>query len=788
VSEKNSAAILIACLLPVVLAGQATAPVDQRGITVLKPLTGQLPGKTYALLIGISRYQHDPPVASLQFADKDAETFRDLLTKPVGGGLDPDTQIDLLTNERATREAIDDAVKNFAIPHASPDNTLILFVAAHGVYLKTEEDPDTHKIIDTEPYILTSDSNSQDPKTTGYPMDEFRLMIAQQAMRYGRVLVFVDVCHAENVGGIGGGSQLQEPVRKVFEGRSGDLGLMMATQAKKPALESARFGEGHGVFSYFLISGLNGAAADPAGDSVTFAELFHYVQNEVYEKTHHQQEPDRRVTNPDMIVVPNVHQEGIQLKEAYPLSQSEVRDIRKRQAVAAIRGASKPSVLQERQAADDFERALASGSLLPEEPSSAFQLFAQMRQDPNIPAAELLARQQRLHVALADRGQQIMSRYLDGEQEALTRADFDRCGRYFDEAFRLAPSVQYDQSRALFCHGRALIFDAQYDAAEALLNQSIRLDPARAYAYNALGIAELERAARTQQGLNEAADAFHTAMRFAPYWAYPVHNLAPLESERGNYDRAIQLYELAMSSAPEFSYLPYNLGLLYERLGDLPNAGRRFEQARAVAEQYRPHTGAPTGTGNNPWQERARVWNALGTVARAEGRTAKAADLFRKALADDPDDANARHNLALILAAQGDLPGADRLWLANLALGPKFIPSWLAYAASLAARGNGPQAIERYRQIIGDVPGYVGAREALARLYLAQNQSAEALEQLDAALQQTSANGVLYDLRGEAESRMGRKDAALADWTRAVTLTADRAAKSRIRQKLRNLK
>src|ERR1700730_5506361 len=66
-----------------------------------KPKKG--PGKTYALLIGVSRYKQDPPVTSLQFADKDAETFADLLRMPIAGGLrDPD-QIKLLTNERATR-------------------------------------------------------------------------------------------------------------------------------------------------------------------------------------------------------------------------------------------------------------------------------------------------------------------------------------------------------------------------------------------------------------------------------------------------------------------------------------------------------------------------------------------------------------------------------------------------------------------------------------------------------------------------------------------------------------
>ena len=775
--------LLMFSLLPLALAAQtAEPPPGQRGVKAVTPPAGQLKGKTYALLIGISRYQNDPPVPSLRFADKDAETFQELLTKPVGGGLDATTQIRLLTNEKATRGAIDDAVKNFAVPHASPDNTLILFVAAHGVYLKTEVDPKTHKTIESEPYILTYDSNHQDAKVTGYSMDDFRLMIAEQATRYGRVLVFVDVCHAENVAGIAGASELQEPVRKVFQGAYGDLGLMMATASKKPALESASFGGGHGAFSYFVISGLNGAAAEADSNSVTFEELFHYLENQLYNFTHKEQAPYRLTTAQDMILVPDVHKQGIQLEPPKVLSQTDIRDIRRPRGIALPRPPSTPSTREERQTDDAFDQALGRGLLLPEEPGSASQVLAQMRRNPNYPPAELLAREQRLHVALADRGQQIMSRYLDGEQEALKKPDFEKCARYFDEAFQLAPSAGYDQSRALFCHGRALIFDgqSQYDAAEALLNQSMRIDPRRAYAYNALGIAELERSARTGQGFQEAADAFHTAMRFAPYWAYPIHNLALLESERGNYDDAIHLYELAMSVAPQFSYLPYNLGLLYERLGELPNARRWFERARLLAEQFRPHTGSP-------WPERAQIWNALGTVARAQDHAAKAADLFRKALADDPQDANARHNLALILAGQGDLPAADKLWLANLAVTPKFIPSWIAYAESLAARGSVSQAIDRYVEIVRELPDYVGARESLARLYLAQNQVPEALAQLDAALQRASADAALFELRGDAESRVSRNGAATVDWNRALALAPGRPAKSRIRQKLAGL-
>src|SRR4029077_17398144 len=114
-------------------------------------------------------------------ADKDAESFAALLRTPIGGELNSPDQIFLLTNDQATRAGVDDAVREVARLHGSADNTLIVFVAAHGVYLKTEEDPETHRVIQRDPYILTYESNPQDAKTTGYPMADFRRMIAEQA-------------------------------------------------------------------------------------------------------------------------------------------------------------------------------------------------------------------------------------------------------------------------------------------------------------------------------------------------------------------------------------------------------------------------------------------------------------------------------------------------------------------------------------------------------------------------------------------------------------------------------
>jgi len=154
-------------------------------------------------------------------------------------------------------------------------------------------------------------------------------------------------------------------------------------------------------------------------------------------------------------------------------------------------------------------------------------------------------------------------------------------------------------------------------------------------------------------------------------------------------------------------------------------------------------------------------------------------------LADDPNDINARHNLALLLARRHDFSEADTLWMANIQ-SSDFLPSRIAYAGSLADRGQREAAIVQYQQIVAGKPEYVGAHEALAKLYLEQNQADRALTEIEGGLVRSPSNTTLLELRGDVHSRRGEIDAARADWQAAVGLAPDRAARSRLNQKLRS--
>jgi hypothetical protein len=147
-------------------------------------------GKTYALLVGISKYKQ--PELALQFAHADAAAFAQMLQSPRGGGLNPQDVV-LLTDEHATTAAVRNAFQDLLKRRAGKNDTIILMMAGHG----TVESRGSNKA-----FILTYDSDPQDLASTALPMSELRLLFEEQLKNFAHVLLFADVCKAAVIGSI----------------------------------------------------------------------------------------------------------------------------------------------------------------------------------------------------------------------------------------------------------------------------------------------------------------------------------------------------------------------------------------------------------------------------------------------------------------------------------------------------------------------------------------------------------------------------------------------------------
>jgi tetratricopeptide (TPR) repeat protein len=704
-------------------------------------------GKTYALLVGISKYQK--PELSLQFADADASVFGQLLQSPRGGGL-PSENVLLLTDQKATTAAVRNGFQDFLKRRASKNDTVIILIAGHG----TVEVPGSKNA-----FILTYDSDPQDLKSTALPMTELQSLFEEQLTKVGRVLLFVDVCKAGTIGTIHNTS-VSANVQQLGD-VEGDLFGLLASRPKEVSLEGPQFGGGHGVFSYYVMKGLEGAA-DQNNDGIVDAnELIKYVNDSVPMATDNKQHPREFGTYDNSLRLSDVKKPGITLAH-----WRIMLDSRSGQPMY-LASASPSGALFDPQASDEIDRfssAINAGRILPDQQDNAFDALQrlQSRLDPE----QYQERKNQLQVALENKAQEVLLRYLAGDQMPQSRADFEQGSRYMDAARRLTQESLFLEGRQDFFQGRALLFDKKFPEAAQLLEQAVRIDPGAAYGFNALGIAYLEQAQ-----YDKAIPAFRDAVRRAQHWSYPLHNEALAFVETGDYKSAIAAYQEAIRLTPQYSYLPYNLGLVYQRLNRRKDAEAAYRKASSLA----PNSAEP--------------YNALGTLKASEGKRSEAEQLYRESLQKNPNLLAARHNLALLLATDGSRRDeAINLWRENLRQSPDYLPSRLSLAETLAARGDNATAIEEYRKVLDAKPDYPAARVALAGLLAKSGDTDRAIQEMRQISTAESQNPEIFEQIGDLEAGRQHVAEARAAYQSALDLASDRVARKRIANKLKPLR
>ena len=704
-------------------------------------------GQTYALLVGISKYAK--PELSLQFADADASVFSQLLESPRGGGLLPGNVL-LLTDEKATTAAVRNGFQDFIKRRAGKNDTVVILIAGHG----TVEVPGSKNA-----YILTYDSDPQDLKSTALPMPELQALFDDQLSKVGRVLLFVDVCKAGTIGTIHN-TMVSANVQQLGD-VEGDLFGLLASRPKEVSLEGPQFGGGHGVFSYYVIKGLEGAADENHDGNVDANELIKYVTDQVQTATNDKQHPREFGTYDNAMQLSDLRKPGINIAHWRMIFDSRSGEPR----YVAATGA--PAGLFDDQGSDDMDRfagAIAAGRILPSDPDNAFSALQALQ--AQISPEQYQERKNQLQVALENKAQQVLLRYLEGDETPQARAAFEQGARYMSAARMLTQESLFLEGRQDFFQGRALLFDKKFPEAAELLEQSVRIDPGGAYGFNALGIAYLEQAQ-----YDKALPAFHDAIRRAQHWSYPLHNEALAYVEMGDYRSAIRAYQDAIRLTPQYSYLPYNLGLVYQRLNRRNDAEAAYRKALSLE----PNSAEP--------------YNALGTLKASEGKRSDAEQLYREALQKNANLLPARHNLALLLASEKNRqPEAIELWRENLRQSPDYLPSRLSLAAALAERGDNAAAIDEYQKVLTAKPDYAGAHLALAGLLVKTGANDQALDELRQVSKEDAQDPEVFEQIGDLEAGRHNASEARSAYQSALALKPSGVARRRIGNKLKALR
>jgi len=258
-------------------------PAGGRGFTVMEAAKApeKRSGQLYAVVIGISHYGHGGAVSDLRYADKDAESFLEFLKSKAGGQVS-DANVTVLLNEQATTVNVRKALFTF-LTVAQPQDTVAIYIAGHGA-----QDPHDPRNL----YLLTADSDPNDMGGTAFPMWQLQDVFSR-ILKSKRVITIADTCHSYGFSGqrtSGEGNNLINQYIAHYAG-SGQRAVITASDISEPSYEDAKWGGGHGVFTYYLLKGLQGEADANHDGTVTAGELFAYLQRSVPGATESKQHP-----------------------------------------------------------------------------------------------------------------------------------------------------------------------------------------------------------------------------------------------------------------------------------------------------------------------------------------------------------------------------------------------------------------------------------------------------------------------------------------------------------------
>ena len=241
------------------------------------------PEQIWALAIGVNSYDDHKHLPELSFAEADAEAFAKRLLQ-VGVPVD---QVAVLIGKAVTSERIDALIRELL----KAPGTVYLFFSGHGLANARDF------------YLGCQPTQAKAIKKTAYPLTALKNRLAQ--MRGQRAVVLLDACHSgagkasidwdDGEYDADSGPVTTGKLDKRQHGRIKDLpndkeiAIITSCRAEQISREG---GKGHGLFTEYLLQGLQGKADRDEDGKVNTKELALYVSAAVKDRSDFRQEPD----------------------------------------------------------------------------------------------------------------------------------------------------------------------------------------------------------------------------------------------------------------------------------------------------------------------------------------------------------------------------------------------------------------------------------------------------------------------------------------------------------------
>jgi len=240
--------------------------------------------RSYAVVIGIAEYQNLEPKHQLQYSANDADAIYSILISPEGGNFRAEN-VRKLIGKQATLESIRRELEVWLPSMAQEDDRVLIYFAGHGF------------VFQGKGYLAPYDISLKNIAGTGYPMDSLGMVVGSRIKAKNKVLL-TDACHS---GAITPGAQ-NENLSSSLLSIHKSLFSLTASRDREQSFESPDWGGGHGIFTYYVVKGLEREADENKDGIVTADELAEYVRRNVREATNARQNPtsDRGSFDPNL--------------------------------------------------------------------------------------------------------------------------------------------------------------------------------------------------------------------------------------------------------------------------------------------------------------------------------------------------------------------------------------------------------------------------------------------------------------------------------------------------------
>jgi uncharacterized caspase-like protein len=255
------------------------------GLTDPTQSTAAIPGKRWALLVGVADYPSADgyQIQKLKSTVKDVNALAAFLKDPQKGGFEAE-HVFTLTDEKATQRDILFTLKDIA-NRAAPEDLVLFYFSGHG-YRPVNSDTT---------YLVPYDFDMRGIEISCINFDDLAKQIRQMAAN--KVVVILDACHSGGVKPEGaraaGSSGIVQRYLEAFEQSEGRA-LLLSSDEAEVSWEEVQ----NGVFTRFLLEGLNGKADTNQDGIISFTEVALYVEKTVptYTRRHfpREQRPTRR--------------------------------------------------------------------------------------------------------------------------------------------------------------------------------------------------------------------------------------------------------------------------------------------------------------------------------------------------------------------------------------------------------------------------------------------------------------------------------------------------------------